>query len=314
MTRITMKQQNYASDCFEKFLASCMSKGLANKTIKTYQNHMNAMTHYLSFDKDISQIKQKDLDEMIVAMRKANLSSNSISSYLRTLKVFFNWCNQNGYSSIAVKSYKTEETVKETYTDGELAALLKKPDIKKCSFAEYRNWVIINFLVNGGCRTQTILNIQIRDVDFDNNIVHFRHNKNRKVQVIPLCTTMQLILKEYLTYRGGEPEDYLFCTVTGEKFAEESLRSAIRLYNAKRGVTKNSIHAFRHTFAKKYLLECNGNAFTLQKLLGHSTLDTTKKYCAIFDVELSKNFDEHSPLTMFTQKEERIKMEKQKRK
>ena len=84
--------------------------------------------------------------------------------------------------------YKGEETIKETYTDRELEALLKKPDIRKCTFAEYRNWVIVNFLLNSGSRAATIRAILIRDVDLENSLVYYRHTKNRKAQVIPLCS------------------------------------------------------------------------------------------------------------------------------
>ena len=48
--------------------------------------------------------------------------------------------------------------------------------------------------------------------------------------------------------------------------------------------------------ARKYLMDCGGNAFTLQKLLGHSTLKTTKIYCNIFDADIARNYDEFSPL------------------
>ena len=69
---------------------------------------------------------------------------------------------------------------------------------------------------------------------------------------------------------------------------------------------KTSILLFRQSFARKYLVDCGGNAFTLQKLLGHSTLDMTKHYCAIYDVDLIKDFDEFSPLSQLSTK--RIKL------
>ena len=100
----------------------------------------------------------------------------------------------------------------------------EKPDIRKATFAEYRDWVIINFLLNCGSCAETVRAIQIRDVDLDGGVVFYRHTKNRKAQVIPLCSPMIAILREYGRYRGGEPTDYLFCTETGTQLTENGLR------------------------------------------------------------------------------------------
>ena len=99
--------------------------------------------------------------------------------------------------------------------------------------------------------------------------------------------------------RKGEPEDYLFCDEYGKMLTENALRLAITRYNKQRGVSKTSIHMFRHTFARKYLMDCGGNAFTLQKLLGHATLEMTKHYCAIFNSDITNGFDNISPLEQF---------------
>lgn len=71
---------------------------------------------------------------------------------------------------------------------------------------------------------------------------------------------------------------------------------------------KTSIHLFRHTFARKYLIDCGGDAFTLQKLLGHSALAMTKHYCAIYDADLTKNYDNFSPLAQMKAGSAKIKM------
>lgn len=203
--------------------------------------------------------------------------------------------------------------MKETYSDLELSALLKKPDIRKATFAEYRDWVIINFLLNCGSRAATVRAIQIRDVDLDGGVVFYRHTKNRKTQAIPLCSAMVSILREYLRHRGGEAADFLFCTETGSQLTENGLRQSIARYNTRRGVQKTSIHLFRHTIARKYLIDCGGDAFTLQKLLGHSTLAMTKHYCAIFDADLTKNYDNFSPLAQMKSNSTRIKMDARRR-
>lgn len=84
-------------------------------------------------------------------------------------------------------------------------------------------------------------------------------------------------------------------------------------YEPWRGVQKTSIHLFRHTFARKYLVDCGGDAFMLQKLLGHSTLAMTKHYCAIYDADLTKNYDNFSPLAQMKAGSEKIKMSDKRR-
>ena len=118
---------------------------------------------------------------------------------------------------------------------------------------------------------------------------------------------MVSILRDYMAIRTGEPADYLFCNQYGEMLSENALRLAIARYNNSRRVQKTSIHLFRHTFSRKYLVDCGGDAFTLQKLMGHSTLHMTKHYCAIFDADIAKNYDRFSPLAQISQSKSKIK-------
>lgn len=309
MAKIKLVVSATIEETFSDFIISRKTKGLAEKTLQSYQSQFQAVARHMDVKMDIAMLQKADLDAMIISMRDASLSPNSINSYTRTLKSFFSWCNEQGITRLNIPLYKAEETVKETYSDAELAALLKKPDIRKATFAEYRDWVIINFLLNCGSRAATVRAIQIRDVDLDGGMVFYRHTKNRKAQVIPLCSAMVAILREYLRHRGGEAADYLFCTETGSQLTENGLRQSIARYNTRRGVQKTSIHLFRHTFARKYLIDCGGDAFTLQKLLGHSTLAMTKHYCAIFDADLTKNYDNFSPLAQLKSNSARIKMD-----
>lgn len=313
MAKIKLVVSATIEETFSDFIISKKTKGLAEKTLQSYQSQFQAVARHMDVKMDIAMLQKADLDAMIISMRDASLSPNSINSYTRTLKSFFSWCNEQGITRLNIPLYKAEETVKETYSDAELAALLKKPDIRKATFAEYRDWVIINFLLNCGSRAATVRAIQIRDVDLDGGMVFYRHTKNRKAQVIPLCSAMVAILREYLRHRGGEAADYLFCTETGSQLTENGLRQSIARYNTRRGVQKTSIHLFRHTFARKYLIDCGGDAFTLQKLLGHSTLAMTKHYCAIFDADLTKNYDNFSPLAQMKSNSTRIKMDARRR-
>lgn len=296
MAKIRMKPSVTLADTFQTFLADKKARGVSEKTLATYTQHFAAIRKHISQNIPIDALRKADLDSMISSMRDAELASNSIKSYTRTLKSFFSWCNEAGITKLNIPLYKAEETIKETYTDEELKRLIKKPDMKKCGFPEYRNWVIVNLLLNNGCRAATIRNIQIQDVDTENKVIYLRHTKNKRAQVIPLCDALCGILREYMGIRGGNEGEYLFSNESGSQLTENALRCSIARYNRRRGVEKTSIHLFRHTFAKKYLVDCGGNAFTLQLLLGHSTLDMTKHYCAIFDADIAKNYDNFSPL------------------
>ena len=291
---------------FKIFVISKTAEGVKDKTITTYHHHFTAAEKHLNMDMTFLELSKRDLERMLVSMRSSGLSHNSVSTYVKSLNTFFRWCAGEGYTNITLPKVKEVETVKETYTDEELDLLLRRPSAD-CQFCEYRNWVIINFLLNSGCRAATIRNIQNRDVSLADNQVIFRHTKNGRIQVIPLCSRMVNVLRGYMAVRGGSAADYLFCNEYGGMLTENALRLAISRYNQRRGVQKTSIHLFRHTFARKYLVDCGGNAFTLQKLLGHSTLKMTKHYCAIYDADIAKNYDSVSPLAQMYHPKEKVK-------
>ena len=235
-----MNNQTVA-EIFERFVASQTAKGVSDKTIQNYHSHLHSLQKHLDFSAPLATLTKEDLDSMVISMRQSGLAHNSISSYLRVFRTFLNWARKAGYTELEMANYKDKETVKETYTDAELMLLLQKP-ARSCDFCEYRNWVIINFLVNCGCRAGTIRNIQNRDVDFERKQVIFRHTKTGKIQTIPLCSMLVSILSDYVAMRGGEPSDYLFCSVYGTMLSENALKLAIADYNHKRGVLKTSIH------------------------------------------------------------------------
>ena len=117
-----------------------------------------------------------------------------------------------------MQAIKVDRSGVETYTDAELTALLKKPNIKKCSFAEYQCWVIINFLFCTAVRQHSLMHIRIKDIDFDNNVIYVTVTKNRKTVIVPFNRTMCGILQEFLKYRQHKSDDdFLFCKVYGKQ-------------------------------------------------------------------------------------------------
>ena len=71
----------------------------------------------------------------------------------------------------------------------------------------------------------------------------------KKQYILPISNGLKSVLQEYLRYRKGEPDDYLFVSVYGVPFTKDSMGEVLRHYNWSRGVEKTGIHLFRHTFA-----------------------------------------------------------------
>ena len=286
----------------EEWLEEKIGIGVADATLKSYRTQMHSIGKRIDFSMPVDKLNQKVANKLAAMLTHEGISKSTIETYVRMLSVFVSWCRESGYTTEKIKLYRAPEVIKPTYSDEDLEKLLKKPNMNRCTFPEYRTWVIINLMMNNGCRAGTVRGILIKDVNFDQGYILTRHNKNGHIQSMPMSTDLIEILQEYLSIRKGEKDDYLFCNESGERLTETALRSSFRRYNKSRGVHDSSIHEFRHTFAKKYLLECGGDAFTLQKLMGHRTLEMTKHYCNIYDSELARDYDARSPLTMMNKK------------
>lgn len=281
---------------FAQFITAKKAAGVSKQTVKTYEGQFRAVSRYLDISRNIYDIKEKDIEAAFAALADSELSRNSIRAYSAVLQTFFSWCRREGLSEVEIQLFKGIETVPETYSAEELKKLLKHPNKRRASFAEYRAWAIVNLLVNNGVRSATVRAIRMKDVHLDRSVILMRHSKNGRLMSIPLSSEMVSVLREYIRIRGGEGADFLFCAVDGGELTASGLRAAIGAYNRSRGVKKTSVHAFRHTFARLYLVECGGDALKLQRLLGHTTLEMTKHYVRLFDADLVRDFQEHSPL------------------
>ena len=151
-------------EAFNIFLTDSAARGLAEKTLKTYRNHLHCISLYFDISTPLGKLSRNKMNEMVVAMRESGLATNSISSYVRVTTTFLNWCKREKYCDVEMPKYKPEETVKETYTDEDLLVLLEPP-APTSRISVYRTWVIINFLLNSGCRAATVRNIKNCDVD-----------------------------------------------------------------------------------------------------------------------------------------------------
>lgn len=318
MQKISMKVKANSTnktfnEGFEDFIFQhCILKNLRPSTERHYREMvMYSLYKFLDKDTKLKDFNQKTVNDYILWLKNRDIKDTTINIQLKCLKTIVKFFKQKRWidNSINVELLKVDEQQIEPYTDEEIEKLLKKPNLKKCSFAEYRNWVIVNFFCNTGCRRSTLINIKVEDLDIENGYCTFRHTKNRKRQVAPISFSMCNILEEYLEYL---PQNcvYLFPTISGEQMKVRSLTHTMEIYNKNREVYRTGCHKFRHWFAKTAVL--NGmDIIRLQEILGHSNLENLKRYVKLLTKDLKYNEVELNPLetTLKKQKEQKyIKM------
>ena len=277
----------------EQLITNLSIKNVAPVTIKNYQH---AWKHFTSwYTGDLTKITASVVAGWIMYLKTQNITITTINTYLTHIRTILNHMASEGYiQPIKVKHLRQQAVIKETYSDEELKKLLKKPDKNKCTFAEFRNWTIVNTLLGTGIRRSTLINLKMEDIDFENGFMNMSHTKNNKTNVVPISSTLMSVLKEYLQVSKLPDDGYLFPDAYGNPMKADRLGHIIATYNRKHGVEKTSIHAFRHTYAK--LMIVNGcNVFKLQKLLGHSSLEMTRRYVELFSVDLKEGYDSINP-------------------
>ena len=282
-------------EALELFIRKCQIKNLTENTIKSYKQKFSYFISFIGAS-SVSAITPELIDSYIFFMKSKGSEVTTINSNLRAIRAVLNFLMEKGeLEHFPINLLKTEKKIKETYTEAELKLLLKKPNLSKVSFNEYKIWVLENYLLGSGNRISTALELKIKDIDFQSGVITLRRTKNRKQQIIPLSNTLSVILEEYLKIRKGTEDNYVFCNSYGGQANTRTIQQMVADYNIKRGVTKTSCHLFRHTFAKMYILN-GGDAFRLQRLLGHSDITITKEYVNMFSDDLSKDYSEFNPL------------------
>lgn len=300
-TRIDLDSQDSFTfeEGYNQFMKVRKVLNVSEATIKYYECGYRQFTEYFNPSTPCNEIDINTVYGYIEFLKERNseIHTKSINTYLVGLRAIFNYlAEEELMPKIKIKLLKEEETIKPTYTDAELERLLRKPKIKDVIFSDYRNWVIVCYLMATGNRASTVCALKVGDFDFDSHEIALKKLKGKRQYIIPMSTTLEKTLKEYLVYRKPQSEDdAMFCNQFGEPLNYNSLATAIKRYNKSRGVYKTSLHLFRHTFAKKWIL-AGGDIFRLQKILGHKSIEMVRNYVNIYGGDLRNNFDTFNPL------------------
>jgi integrase/recombinase XerD len=293
---------------YDEFIFYCRTRNFRPATIQFYDNTIRTIYKFIDPKMPIKDITKATVDNFIVSCQnELEVKDITINTYLRGLKTILYYFMKLGYmENFHIALTKYDKPVIETYSEEEVKLLLKKPDKSKCSFIDFRDWTMCNVLYATGMRCSNLRDLKIKEVDLYNNLLSLKTTKNRKPLALPITKSLQPILREYLSIRNGNDEDYLFCTAYGDKIDKNSISSSMRRYNHNRGVNKTGIHRWRHTFAKQWILN-NGDIIKLQKILNHSDLDMVRNYVNMFTKDLQKDFEEFNPLEFINKKSIKIR-------
>ena len=282
------------SECFAIYIKNCKVKNLSPDTIKTYSIECQCFIDWYGAEESIRGVNAAIMEDYIIHLQELEITQTTVCTKMRQLRAFLYFCMEREYlPTFKIVMPKADEVIKEPYTEKELEKLLKKPE--STNWTEWRNWAMVNYFVATGNRLSTVISIKISDVDFENNLIKLSTLKNRKQQLIPMSSGLKKVLKTYLSLWNHSEDDYLFPEYEGGKFTRGGAYTALKNYNLTRGVTKTSVHLYRHTYAKNYII-AGGDCTYLQRLLGHSTLQMTNHYINLYATDLQRNYDKFNPL------------------
>jgi integrase/recombinase XerD len=165
-----------------------------------------------------------------------------------------------------------------------------------------RDRAIILTLLDTGLRASELCALKMGDLEQKTGRLQVKHGrtggaKGGKGRIVFLGKTARRTLWLYLTTHedAEDPEAPLFIGRFNRPLNRDTLRQVIASLGEKAGVKNCHPHRFRHTMAITYL-RSGGDVFTLQALLGHSTLDMVQHYARIADIDVEQTHRHASPV------------------
>lgn len=300
------------STAIDGFKLHLDARRLSRHTVSDYDVTLRKFVAYL-VDHGLPDPPLDSLTHAHVAgfLAAQTVSKKTILNYHTGLSALWTWAVRFEYARLNVVRQvvppKPEKREIVPFTEDDLRRILdalvytrpyarpgKRSSRHRLPDAE-RNRAIILLLVDTGLRAAELCQLRIRQVDLRNRYV-LPFGKGDKERLIPFSPRTGQALFKYLAPRKDETIDApLFATSTGHAMDRTQLLKLLKTAGARADVPDCHPHRFRHTFAISYLRN-GGDAYTLQRILGHTTMDMVKTYLAIAQVDLDRGHRLASPV------------------
>jgi site-specific recombinase XerD len=258
------------------FISAKRIEGCSEKTLKYYRSTISKLIS--DTDKHITHITTDDLREYLAEYQKdSTCSKSNIDNIRRILSSFFSWLEDENYilkSPVRrIHKIRSAKTVKETYTDEALERM-------RDNCENLRDLAIIDMLASTGMLVGELVGLNRADVDFESRecIVFGKGSKERPVY---FDARTKIHLKNYLDSRtDSDPALFVSLLNPHTRLKISGVEIRLRELGRKLGITKVHPHKFRRTLATR-AIDKGMPIEQVQKLLGHSKIDTTMQYAMV---------------------------------
>ena len=303
----------------EEYRVTCQTEGKSARTIEWYVCFLTKFRRFLEGHEMPANVSQVDKNHVRAFIRYLQteartprsgnpLSAATVQGYVRTLKAFFAWLEREEYlpanPMAKMPIPKAQTKIIDTFSGDQINRLL---DVcHRSNGSSHRNLSIMLLLLDSGIRVSEAVGINLADVNLAEGHVKIKVAKGSRERMVPIGSIVQKSLWKYVNHYRPQPLTQtvtkLFLNDRGLPLTKNGIQQMLRRYGSRAGIAgvRCSPHTFRHTFAKNYLLN-GGDIFSLQKILGHSSLASVRLYLNLFATDIKKQHMRFSPVDNLAQ-------------
>ncbi len=284
----------------ESFLLRCRAQNLSPLSILWYKGVLKALARFLD---TLGIDEMKDITPNLLREHFSQLREKQKSgTVFRTfggLRCFFSFLSRERLipaspMSILEKPRKERVIIPALSLD-QMRILLAQPSAK--TFEGIRSRTLMVLILDTGLRVSEAMKLRRDQVDFQGNTLRVM-GKGGKERDVPFGTSAKQVLWQYIARVGSIlGQDLFFVNQFGRGLNANWFQKQLREYGKTAGLqgVRVSPHTLRHTFATQYILN-GGDAFSLQKMLGHSTLDMVRIYVDLANRDVALQHKKYSPI------------------
>ena len=287
-------------EAIDNFLNYCIfEKGLSKTTKNSYENDLKVYKEYLNKNKIYYVL---DIDSNIIKdflKERSKEEETTLAHNLTVIKNFHKYLLKTNIvkkdSSENIERPKLRKRLPKTLSNDEIMVIL---DIKLDTSFDYRNKAMLELMYGCGLRVSELVNIEVNDIDMTNCLIRVM-GKGSKEREIPLGEYSIYYLEEYLKIRytllKKETCNKLFLNNHGKAMTRQGFFKILKHILKEKGLNPEiSPHTLRHSFATQ-LLNYGADLRSIQEMLGHSDISTTRIYTHITDEKVKKDYEKYHP-------------------